>query len=167
MTPILRTLAFALAGVVLLATGLARAENPENFRDFRTGVALKDYDPVAYFADGEAREGDPAHAHEWKGATWHFVSAENRDAFAASPEKYSPEYGGYWAYAVARGNAVPADPRAWTIVDDKLYRNLSPNVRKVWREDMRANIVRANNNWPEALIEEGQTGFEPQGASDR
>ena len=168
MTRIFRSLAVVLAAAIgtaaLLPPGPARAENPEIFANFRNGVAIFGYDPVAYFTDGAAREGDPAHALEWKGATWHFVSAENRDAFAANPERYAPQYGGYCAYAIAKGSAKEADPKVFTIVDDKLYLNLSPNVKKVWEEDMHDLIVSADNNWPEALIQKGRTKFEPNKA---
>ncbi len=167
MTRMFRGLAFALLGAVLLASGPAGADSPEIFADFRTGVAIHGYDPVAYFTEGAPQKGDPAHSYEWKGATWHFASAENRDAFAANPEKYAPKYGGYCAYAVARGKAVPADPDVWTIVEGELYLNLSPNVRKVWQEDMSANITAANNNWPEALVEKGRTKFEPGSRDNR
>ncbi len=167
MTRILRTLAVAVVGAVLLAGGPAMAEKPEIFVDFRTGVALHGYDPVAYFTEGAPREGDPVHSLEWNGATWHFASAENRETFAANPEKYAPKYGGYCAYAITKGNAVPADPKVFTIVDDELYLNLSPNVRKVWQEDLRANIAAGDNNWPEALVEKGRTKFEPSGGGDR
>lgn len=131
------------------------------------GLAIRGYDPVAYFTEGAPQKGDPAHSYEWKGATWHFASAENRDAFAANPEKYAPKYGGYCAYAVAKGKAVPADPDVWTIVEGELYLNLSPNVRKVWQEDMGANITAANNNWPEALVEKGRTKFDPGSRGNR
>lgn len=167
MPRIARSFAYAIAAVVLMAAGLAAAGDPQVYVDRRTGLAIQGYDPVAYFTEGEARKGDPAHALEWGGGTWHFTSAANRDAFAADPEAYAPKYGGYCAYAVAKGSARVADPRVWSIVDGELYLNLSPNVRKVWQEDLRANIALADRIWSPALIEQGRSGFRPSTAGDR
>ena len=50
-------------------------------------VAIKGYDPVAYFTEHRAMKGSPAYSHRWLGATWHFASAEHRDLFAAEPVK--------------------------------------------------------------------------------
>jgi len=61
------------------------------------GTAINGYDPVAYFKDGKPVEGDSAHKLEWQGATWHFKNAENKAAFAQSPETYAPQFGGYCA----------------------------------------------------------------------
>ena len=65
--------------------------------------AIRGTDPVAYFTEGRPVEGSRRFAYEWRGATWHFTSAKNRDAFAADPERYAPQYGGYCAWAVSQG----------------------------------------------------------------
>ena len=59
------------------------------------GVAIKGYDPVAYFTEGEAVKGKSEFTHSWNEAKWYFVSEANRDLFAADPERYAPQYGGY------------------------------------------------------------------------
>ncbi len=59
------------------------------------GTAIKGYDTVAYHTEGHAVKGKSKYSHEWNDAKWHFASAENRDLFAANPEKYTPQYGGY------------------------------------------------------------------------
>ncbi len=71
--------------------------------------------------------------------------------FVVDPEKYAPQYGGYCAYAVASNFTKPTDPNAWTIVDDKLYLNLSKGVKKKWSKDIPGNIVKADGNWPAVL----------------
>lgn len=35
--------------------------------------------------------------------------------FEANPEAYAPQYGGYCAYAVSKGDTATTDPEAWTI----------------------------------------------------
>ena len=59
------------------------------------GTAIKGYDTVAYHTEGNAVKGKSKYSYEWNDAKWHFASAENRDLFAANPEKYAPQYGGY------------------------------------------------------------------------
>jgi YHS domain-containing protein len=59
------------------------------------GVAIKGYDPVAYFTEGKPLEGKAEFEVEWKGAKWRFASAEHLAMFKADPEAYAPQYGGY------------------------------------------------------------------------
>lgn len=59
------------------------------------GVAIKGYDTVAYHTEGRAIKGMSEYSHEWNDARWYFASAQNRDLFAADPERYAPQYGGY------------------------------------------------------------------------
>ena len=115
------------------------------------GVAIQGYDPVAYFSESKPVKGSNEFSYEWQGATWHFSNAENRDLFAAEPDKYAPQYGGYCAWAVKEGTTAPIDPQAWKIVDGKLYLNLNPNIQKRWEEDIPGNIAKADQNWPEVL----------------
>ncbi len=59
------------------------------------GVAIKGYDTVAYFTEGRAVKGTSKFSYNWNDANWYFESAKNRDLFAADPEQYAPQYGGY------------------------------------------------------------------------
>jgi YHS domain-containing protein len=113
------------------------------------GIAIKGYDPVAYFTQSKAVKGSSAFTHQWMNSTWRFASAEDRDEFARTPEKYAPQYGGYCAYGVSQGHTVNIDPEAWTIVGGKLYLNYSPGVKKTWSEAIPKHIEEADRNWPE------------------
>ena len=139
--------------VVLIAAILlspaALAQKAPVFSD-RDG-AIRGYDPLAYFDRKGPVKGSKQFTHQWNGATWHFASAENRDQFAAAPEKYAPQYGGYCAYAVAQGYTANIDPAAWTIMDGKLYLNYSLSVRERWRKDIPGYIRKADTNWPAVL----------------
>ena len=59
------------------------------------GVAVKGYDPVAYFTVGTPMQGKKEFEYKWKGAKWRFSKAEHLDLFQSNPEKYAPQYGGY------------------------------------------------------------------------
>ncbi|MFO7857780.1 MAG: YHS domain-containing (seleno)protein [Ectothiorhodospiraceae bacterium] len=113
------------------------------------GVALGGTDPVAYFEMQEAVQGSEQHSYEWRGAEWHFASAEHREQFAADPESYAPEYGGWCAWAAAQGNAASTTPEAWSIVDGKLYLNYSKNIHARWQGNRAEFIESADENWPE------------------
>jgi YHS domain-containing protein len=112
------------------------------------GVAIKGYDPVAYFTEGAPREGKPEHTALYKGAKWQFASAENKAEFEADPAKYEPAYGGYCAYGVSRNYLVKIEPDAWSIRNGKLYLNYDQNVQKSWSEDPDGYIKQANEKWP-------------------
>jgi YHS domain-containing protein len=88
---------------------------------------------------------------QWRGATWHFASADHRDRFAAAPEKYAPQYGGYCAWAVGHGYTADIDPAAWTIRDGKLYLNYDLEIREKWLADPARWIRDGDANWPKLL----------------
>jgi YHS domain-containing protein len=113
-----------------------------------SGLALKGYDPVAYFTDRRPVEGKAEFVARHEGATYRFASAANRDAFAADPAKYAPQYGGYCAYGMASGYKAPIEPDAWTVVDGKLYLNYNPSVRGRWSSDVPGYIRKADGHWP-------------------
>jgi hypothetical protein len=107
-------------------------------------VAIKGYDTVAYFTDGKAIKGSSRFEYVWSDAKWQFTSAAHRDMFAANPERYAPQYGGFCAGLMANVGALSiANPTTWAIVDGKLYMFSGANVG-----DWRANdIARADENW--------------------
>ena len=145
--------AAALFGTGLLLSAVpARAVDAVN-TGFFGNTAIKGFDPVAYFHMNEPVKGSSEYTHEWMGAVWHFASAENRDTFAANPERYAPQYGGYCAYAVSQGATANIDPNAFSIVEDKLYLNLSPEIRKRWAADRERYIAQADVNWPKLRVE--------------
>lgn len=133
----------------MTAAPFVRAEKPVNTTF--TGVAIKGYDPVAYFLEGKPVKGDSDFSFNWNGAEWRFASAAHRDAFKADPVKYAPQYGGYCAWAVSRGYTAGIDPEAWKIVNGRLYLNYSLKVQEQWSADIPGNIAKAEENWPKIL----------------
>ena len=115
------------------------------------GVAIDGSDAVAYFTEGAPVTGSAAHSFDWNGATWHFSSTTNRDAFAADPQAYAPQFGGYCAWAVSEGYTASTVPHAWKIVDGKLYLNYSRRIQRKWERDIPGRIAAGNRNWPAVL----------------
>ncbi len=112
---------------------------------------MSGYDAVSYFNDGKPLVGLPEYSVVWKGAEWHFATAENRDAFEMNPRAYAPQFGGYCAYAMAQGELVSTDPTLWQVVDGRLYLTHSPEIEDMWTNDRAEYIRKAEENWPVVL----------------
>lgn len=136
----------AVLAVAVLLPGLASADGQIYTED---GVALGGTDPVAYFSAGEPQSGSAEHSYQWRGAEWHFVSERHRQRFAENPQAYAPEYGGWCAWAAARGDAAPTSPEAWKIVDGELYLNYDQEIQARWESDIEGFIEAADQHWPD------------------
>jgi YHS domain-containing protein len=138
--------------ITLLWVGAAVAQEagPVNTGYFGN-VAIKGYDPVAYFTDSRAVQGSPEIKQSWLGAIWYFANAKHRDAFAAEPMRYAPQYGGFCAGSMSVGLITDnIDPESWRIIDGKLYlfggsagieEDFDPSAAKI--------LADADAHWPE------------------
>ena len=138
------------AATLFAAAGQARAQTPRpvNTLGSAEGLAIRGYDPVAYFREGGPRQGKPEFSVRHGGATWRFASAEHKALFEADPERYLPAYGGFCAYGTSRGYLVKIEPEAWSIVDGRLYLNYDLGVRETWARDTAKYLDRSEKNWP-------------------
>lgn len=137
-----------LGFLLALSAFVAAAKSPVPPVNASRGVAIKGYDPVAYFQESKPVKGTKQFIHEWMGAQWQFATAANRDLFAASPEKYAPQYGGYCAWAVSNNYTAETDPDAWTIRDGRLFLNYSKKVQEMWLKEVDERIAAGDRNWP-------------------
>ncbi len=113
-----------------------------------SGTALHGYDPVSYFDDGAPVRGEESFTFEWHDAVWQFSSDDNKERFAASPDQFAPQFGGFCAFAVAEGFTADASPDAWHIEGDSLYVFADENVRYEWVAALRdGSLERARENW--------------------
>lgn len=139
----------ALVAPINLGTAFAYDEGSKSAINIDSkGIALRGYDPVAYFTLAKPTPGDAKFAAKHDGATYHFASAANRDAFAKDPAKYAPAFGGYCAMGAVFEKKLDGDPNLWRIVDGKLYLNVGAPAQKRWLEDTKGNISKAASNWP-------------------
>ncbi len=115
------------------------------------GVAIQGYDPVSYFAQGEARKGSSSIAYNYKGVVYHFSSTKNRSLFKKNPERYEPAYGGWCAYAMGDdGSKVEVDPGTFKIKDGVLYLFYNfyfINTLPKWNADEKRLKERADRFW--------------------
>ncbi|WEX75721.1 hypothetical protein PYH37_001988 [Sinorhizobium numidicum] len=155
---VMRIAVAAGAAALLLSfvQSAAAEEQPVNTGYFGD-VAIKGYDPVAYFTEDKAVQGSPKYSHRWLGATWHFASAEHRDLFMREPGKYAPQYGGYCADGVSFGTVTTnIDPKAWRIIDGKLYISYDPGAADGFQKNP-TKVVDSQKRWSDvqqALVTE-------------
>lgn len=141
-------LLLALSGLVLATSVLA---TDPIFTPWSSNLAIRGYDPVAYFTENKAVKGVKEFETQWQGATWRFASQMNIDKFITDPEAWAPQYGGYCAYAVAKNSTASIDPEQFSIVEGKLYLNYNAKVQKQWLADQQNFIEQADINWPALL----------------
>ncbi len=141
-------LRFILALSLTLSAHAQLFGRPEPVLKDRSGLALKGYDPVAYFTEAKAIPGKPEIQHTHANVKYNFASTQNRDLFQKDPNTYLPQYGGYCAWAVSHNYTASTDPEAWKIVNGKLYLNYSKDVQRKWMAEEAALIQAGDSNWP-------------------
>ncbi len=132
--------------VPICFTGLAKAGEVNT--GYFGNVAIKGYDPVAYFTEQRAMKGDDTISLSWLGAEWKFSSEKHKKLFTKNPVKYAPQYGGFCADGVAYGTTTTnIDPQAWRIIDGKLYLNYDQGAA-IEIEEIEGQVEKATANWP-------------------
>ena len=133
-----------LSALLMTGATLAQSNSPR--------LVLKGYDPVAYFTDGKPVMGDAKYTYDWDEGRYQFASAKHRDMFAANPEQYAPQFGGYCTGSMARGVSNEADPQGWVIKDGKLYVFGAAKWKDVAEKDpayLPSKLPDAQKNWKE------------------
>ena len=140
----------AMRGLALLFVAAAVAVTARSVAAEELPLAIKGYDPVAYFTDGKPLRGLAEFEYRWDDYRWQFVSAAHRDMFKADPVHYAPQFGNYCAMALSLGQIVVANPENWLIRDGKLYvfGKPAPAGPALFEKNLAANITKANNNRP-------------------
>ncbi len=163
----LRTAALFAAVTIIGASVVPAAAEEFVNTGYFGDVAIKGYDPVAYFTDNAAVQGSQQYTYRWLGATWVFASAENRDLFKADPAKYAPQYGGYCADGVSFGTVTTnIDPKAWRIIDGKLYLSYDPGTADGFQKSP-TKLAESRKHWSEVeqtlLLEKDQKDWRHTG----
>jgi YHS domain-containing protein len=144
-----------LAVAVVAATGFvappahAVKQTGGEYNTMYAGLGAKGYDVVSYFTTGKPTVGSAQHESVYGGVTWRFANEKNLKLFAANPEKYAPQYGGFCSWGVANGRLFDVDPvNGWTIVDGKLYLNFNADLNNTFAKEATKFIPMAEKNWP-------------------
>jgi len=141
----------------LLFIGLfsSHAQEAKHF-NVKKKVAIGGYDPVSYF-DNNPQEGKSAYSTTIDGVIYSFMSSANKSKFEENPKAYTPQYGGWCAYAMgANGDKVKVDPETYKIVSGKLYLFYNfyfTNTLDSWNEDESTLKDQADQNWDKIIKE--------------
>ncbi|MEH6830362.1 MAG: YHS domain-containing (seleno)protein [Sulfitobacter sp.] len=141
-----RSFCTVTAAALLVPLGPLRASVSRTAVDGR-GIAIDGYDTTAYWRDGAPKEGLAAHLHEWRGVPWHFATSQDAEMFAADPEKYAPQFGGFCTRAMSFKKIVNGDPQVWRIYGDHLYLFARPVGGEKFDEGQDAMIEKAQAYW--------------------
>jgi hypothetical protein len=131
---------FLLVAVAVLVTA------PPSAASEKAPLAIKGYDPVAYFTVGKPVLGLPEFEHEWDEHRYRFSRAEHRELFKADPVRYAPQFANYCAIALTRGELDEANPEWWSISDGKLYIFAKAAGPSRFQQDLAGNVAKANEN---------------------
>jgi hypothetical protein len=134
--------------LILLVAGATLTTSMPSLASDNDTLAIKGYDPVAYFTDGRPTRGLPEIAFQWDEHTYRFASAEHRELFKADPVRYAPQFGNFCAMALSKGEIVVADPENWLVSDGKLYVFGKTIGASLFKQDLAANVTKANQNRP-------------------
>jgi hypothetical protein len=136
----------ALYGLTLLVPSFQFGATSRSIAAERTPLAIRGYDPVAYFTDGKPRRGLPEFEYEWDEYRYRFSSVEHRDLFKADPVRYAPQFANFCAMSLAQSEIVEANPEYWLISDGRLYifgKSIGPDL---FQKNLAENVARANQN---------------------
>ena len=134
-------------GMVVLAEETTKSVPKTKVNVDANGVILRGYDPVAYFTHHQAVKGNPAIQTRFGGAIYYFVSVADKVAFSKNPSRYVPQYGGFCAYHLSKGELKDSDPTAFVIYKGKLYVCAAADSAKEFRSNINENIRKADDYW--------------------
>ncbi len=149
----MKKITLVLFTCTLLLTALAQDKSATRKTTFNyaNNVAIKGYDPVAYFTQNAAVKGKKEIAISHMGIIYYFATVANKELFKLNPNKYEPQYGGWCAYAMGNdGTKVEIDPETFKIVDSKLYlfyNRYFTNTLKSWNKNESKLKLTADTNW--------------------
>src|SRR5882672_12803781 len=136
----------AVGGFILLVAASPFGTASRSHAAEKTPLAIKGYDPVAYFTDGKAKRGLPEIEYEWDEHRYRFLRTEHRELFKADPVHYAPQFADFCAMSLAGREIVEADPENWLVSEGKLYlfgKSIGPDL---FLKDLATNVARANQN---------------------
>ena len=104
----------ALIFLFISKVNLAQNKGSKDLNSSNSNLVVQGYDVVSYFS------GTPTKGREYiksvvLGVVYYFSSEQNKTFFDKNPKRYIPKYGGWCAYAMAKGEQVEVNPEAYLI----------------------------------------------------
>ena len=109
-------------------------------------LMLRGNDPVAFFTLGKATPGSPNIKADHGGVTYRFASEEHRALFAANPDRFVPQFGGFCTNGIVYAVPLGAGDN-FKIIDDKLYMFGGGRSKQYFEMDEARNLKLAHHYW--------------------
>lgn len=120
----------------------------------KKNLALSGYDLIEYY-NHKAIKGNSKFESTFDGARYIFHTQKNKLLFEKNPEKYTPQYGGWCAYAMGySGEKVSINPESFSIENGKLYlfyKTFFNDTKAKWSENTTSLKKEADKNWSNLL----------------
>lgn len=142
----------AIFSALFFIAPAAFADSDPIYTSWRNNDAVGGYDTISFFS-GKPLQGNDEFQMKYKGAVWSFSTRANLDLFKANPDAFAPQYGGYCAWAIAKGKLAKGSPKYWTVQDGRLFLNFNTRVQKNWNTGRDGFIKQADDNWPTILLD--------------
>jgi YHS domain-containing protein len=119
------------------------------------GIGLAGNDPIAYTTD-KVEPGTDELKSAHGGATYRFLSAENKAKFDGDAAKFAPAFGGYCAFAASQNRLSEADPAVYMNHEGQLLMFTSQDFLEQFKKDPAGNKKKADANWPGLVQQHGK-----------
>ena len=138
---------FAAALVLVIATMIGPIGAQDSAQTDTQRLAIRGYDPVAYFTEGRPLLGKPDFEYAWDGARYRFASTQHMTSFRADPDRFAPQFAGSCAMAMSKGMKVEANPENWLISNGRLFVFFSSDAAVRFKADPQGTAAAADKNW--------------------
>jgi hypothetical protein len=138
-------MAAALLPGIAAVGGLLGAQDAGQAAEPR--LALKGYDPVAYFTEGRPMLGKEEFEYAWDEVRYRFASDQHMSMFRGDPDRYAPQFAGSCAMGMSKGVKVEANPENWLISDGRLFVFYPADGPTRFHSDPQAIAAAADRNW--------------------
>jgi len=129
---------------------LKEAKTSHKDYNIQDGYVAGGYDVVAYFSK-RVKRGKSNLVLRYQGVKFKFSNKVNYTAFKNNPQKYTPQFGGWCAYAMAKDKKVSINPETYLIKNKKLYlfynAFFNNTLEKCKKEGEEKVLMQAVKNW--------------------
>jgi hypothetical protein len=139
VTSVAFILGTAAIGAPVGAQGVGQADAPR--------LALKGYDPVAYFTERRPVQGNPKFEFTWDAVRYRFASDQHMSMFRSDPDRYAPQFAGMCTIGMSRGMKAEANPENWLISDGRLFVFVPSNGPARFQANPQDVVAAAERNW--------------------
>lgn len=144
-----------IAGLALALLLPVSAAVADSWNTNENNIVLDGQDVVAYRLQDRAMRGSAEFSAEYGGATFHFASQDNLEAFRQDPALYAPKFGGFCAFGLAtQESKAPVNPETFKIYNGELllffndlHEGTPINTKILWNQNERELYDYAAKTW--------------------